>query len=221
MKTKIAIAMAVMLACSVVAVGTGCDKGILWEHEQALALEITSPSFETRDGYSMLVIYQRDTRHFVISVTGSHSFVVMGDQLYMDDNTVVVNGVATLGWGLYPEQSIALNTEWDEQLGEITLPTTMEELNLVDFTAETLPQSGHYAKLVDVHPGDILKAEVSRPFYGKWYDGIRCLVTLSVYQAYPNDIQIGDIVWVYYTNDPRPGHENEEIPIVIDKVMYP
>lgn len=205
-------------------VGVGCSPtSFSWLHGQAMALEITSPTFSTRDGYSMLVLYLRDGQYFAGDVRGTHDFVVVGDYLYVDDQERSICDVTKVGWGLYPEQRIDIPTEWDpETENEWPVPITMEELNLRDFEPEDLPQSGHFVRLDAIHPGDALKAEVSRPFYGKWYEGIRCLVTLSVYNSYlAGEVEIGDYLWVYYTNDPRPGHENKEIPIVIDKVMYP
>lgn len=88
--------------------------------------------------------------------------------------------------------------------------------------AEALPESGHYARLDAVFVDDALKAEVARYFEGQWYIDIRCLVTLSAIQAYQaGNLEVGDYVWVYYSSDPRPGHEGESVPIVVDKVMYP
>ena len=213
--------------------GVGCSPGssswsqgqgsFPWLHGQVTAMEITSPTFSTKDGYSMLVLFERSTGHFLQAIRGTHDFVVVGDYLYVDDQELAACDVTKAGWGLYPEQRIDIPTEWDEVMQEdVEIPITMEELNLRDFEPEDLPQSGHFVRLDAIHSGDALKAEVSRPFYGKWYGGIRCLVTLGVYQSYQaGDIEIGDYLWVYYTNDPRPGHENQEIPIVVDKVMYP
>ena len=191
-----------------------------WVHEQAMAMEITTECFSTRERFSMLVLYIRDGEYFVLAARGDHDFEVEDNKLYMDDE-VIVNDTLVVGWGLYPEQTIEIPLEWDEESQDyIEVAVTLTELNLREFEADDLPQSGHYAKLSAVYPDDVLKAEVSRPFYGKWYEGIRCLVTLSVYQAYlAGDIAIGDYVWVYYSNDPRPGHEHKDIPIVIDKVI--
>ena len=40
---------------------------------------------------------------------------------------------------------------------------------------------------------------------------------MTAYQQ--QKLAIGDYVWIYYTNDPREGHEEETVPIVIDKVV--
>lgn len=107
-------------------------------------------------------------------------------------------------------------------LTHVTIGTPLAQLALVPMTSERLPQSGHYARLDAVHPGDTLKAEVARYYDGQWYTNIRCLVTLTVMQAYQaQDLALGDFVWVYYSTDPRPGHHGESIPIVVDKVVYP
>ena len=170
----------------------------------------------------MLVLYLRDGNYFFSVITGTHDFRVEGDSLYVDDQDGRVCDVNKVGWGLHPEQRIEVPTEWDEEMQmDVEIPITMAELNLRDFTAEDLPRSAHFARLDAVHPSDILKAEASRYYNDQWFGGIRCLVTLSVMQSYQaGDIVIGDYVWVYYTNDPRPGHEHEEVPIVIDKVIY-
>lgn len=193
-------------------------------HSQAMAMEITSPTFSTRDGYSMLVLYLRDGNYYLMTVTGTHDFVVEGDHLYVDDTrSHAVCDVTKVGWGLYPEQPINIPIEYnpDSDTDE-PVPITMEELNLRDFEAEDLPQSGHFARLDTVIPGaEWLKIEVSRPFYGKWYGGIKCLVLDSLVRDYQNHlIELGDYLWIYYTNDPRVGHENEEIPVAVGVIAH-
>lgn len=107
-------------------------------------------------------------------------------------------------------------------LSGVSTGTAMVLLGLKPMEGGGLPESGHYARLDAVHGGDVLKAEVARYFDGEWYSGIRCLVTLSVLTAYQGgDLEVGDYVWVYYCTDPRPGHEGESVPIVVDKVVYP
>jgi len=165
-------------------------------------------TYATQDGYSMLVLY---------------NFTEDNNKLYMDDNVVVVNNLNKVGVKLYPEQEIEIPVEWDEDEQDfVEIPVTLTDLNLIDFSASNLPRSGHYARLDAVHPANALKAEVSRYYNGQWYTGIMCLVTLTAYQSYQaNVLQVGDYVWVYYSTDPRPGHEGGNVPIVVDKVMYP
>ena len=214
------LGMAVILLVACILGCTGSN--VIWEHQQVLAVEITSPVFQTREGFSMLVFYDRDTNYFIQAVKGTHTFEVIGDKIYIDGNPdPTINDTTQVGWELYPEQYFEIPTVWDEEVGAIPVDVTLEELGLRDFVASDLPQSGHYVRLDAVYPSATLKAEVSRYYYGAWYGGIRCLVTLSVYNAYAIDhnVSIGDYLWAYYTNDPREGHENEEIPIVVDKVM--
>lgn len=219
LRTGVMLGMAVILLVACILGCTGSS--VIWEHQQVLAVEIDSPVFQTREGFSMLVFYDRDTNYFIQAVKGTHTFEVIGGKIYMDDNPEpIINDTTQIGWELYPEQYFELPTIWDEQIGPIPVDITLEDLGLRGFVAGDLPQSGHYVRLDAVYPSAILKAEVSRYFYGAWYSGIRCLVTLSIYNNYvAGDIQIGDYLWAYYTNDPRLGYENEEIPIVVDKVL--
>ena len=198
----------------------------LWGERQIIGQQTaieSLESFSTTERYSMLVLYFRDGNYYFMGIKGTHEFWVDGDVLYVDDGWPVVNDINVVGWGLYPEQKIAIPMEWDEELQmDVEVPITLEELNLRDFGVRDLPQSGHFARLDAIYPGEILKAEVSRCFYGEWFIEIRCLVTLQAYQAYQaNDLEIGDYVWIYYSTDPRPGHEHETVPIVIDRIMYP
>lgn len=220
LRTGIMLGMAVILLVACILGCTGSS--VIWDHQQVLAVEITSPVFQTREGFSMLVFYWYDTDYYQSVIKGTHNFVHddISHKLYLDDNPEpIINDTTQIGWELYPEQYFEVPTVWDEQLGSIPVDITLEDLGLRDFVAGDLPQSGHYVRLDAVYPSATLKAEVSRYYYGAWYGGIRCLVTLSVYQSYGTDIQIGDYLWAYYTNDPREGHENEEIPIVVDKVI--
>lgn len=204
--------------------GVPCSTvGASWVEMQAIDQQIVTDSFSTTARYSMLVLYLRDGHYYFMDIKGTHDFWVEGDVLYVDDGWPVVNDINVVGWGLYPEQKIEIPMEWDEELQiDIEVPVTLEELNLRDFEARDLPQSGHFARLDVVYPSAILKAEVSRYFYGEWFTEIRCLVTLQAYQAYQdNDLVIGDYVWIYYSTDPRPEHEHETVPIVVDKIMYP
>lgn len=203
---------------------TGCSvPEWAWEHSQAMALEITSPTFSTRDGYSMLVLYLRDGNYYLMTITGTHDFVVEGDFMYVDEQELPACDVTKVGWGLYPEQPINIPMEYNPDTGlDEPVPITMEELNLRDFEAEDLPQSGHFARLDAVDPqASWLKIEVSRPFYGKWYGGIKCLVLDSLVRDYQSGyIELGDYLWIYYTNDPREGHENEEIPVAVGVIAH-
>ena len=180
-------------------------------------------TYATQDGYSMLVLYLLDGEWYLQAIRGSHNFTEDNNKLYMDDNVVVVNNLNKVGVKLYPEQEIEIPVEWDEDEQDfVEIPVTLTDLNLIDFSASNLPRSGHYARLDAVHPANALKAEVSRYYNGQWYTGIMCLVTLTAYQSYQaNVLQVGDYVWVYYSTDPRPGHEGGNVPIVVDKVMYP
>jgi len=193
MKKGILIGLAVLLTVGVLlghGIATSNTEVIWFTPDVAFAASSGNETYE-----AMIVFYTIPDEMYMFWCDLDAEIKDKGDTWDVKSDQVNAKGIskdkATYGYFMYKE----ITPIYDEE-GNV-IPQYMADLNLEPMGAEGLPESGHYARLDAVHPGDALKAEVARYFEGQWYLGIRCLVTLSVLQAYQaGDIVIGDYMWV-------------------------
>lgn len=175
-------------------------------------------SYSTQDSYSMLVLYLTDGEWYVQSIRGSHNYEEIGNKLYMDGNTVVINNLNKAGAKIYPDQNVEVPVEWDEETQTlIEIPVTLSDLNLVEFAPDNLPRSQHIGRLIDVDMTRAKPALVRRWYLGETYDSW-CLVSQGVVDMWIADtLNVNDWVIVSYIEE-IPDAQEYNVTIVTGKV---
>ena len=161
----------------------------------------------------MIVLYLKDTNQFLQAIPDFPVVKEEGNKLLFDNGQVIINGLTKAGYAYYPDQLITIPK--DDEGADI--PITLEELNLIPMSADTLPVSEHIGMLISVTPANAKPAIIRRRFWGENYD-INCLVTQSVAELYQaGKIQVGDYVLVSFIEE-MPNETERNIAIVTDKV---
>lgn len=157
------------------------------------------------DNGLMLVIYEKSSNNYIMSIRGPASFVEEYSSLYIIINQWWKKRITNLVVNDYlvcPYQEIALKLEYNAVIDDyMPVPQTMAELGLIELDAENLPHSQHIAKLVDVNPAAKKPATVARKYLGNiYYES--CLVSMPAKEAYQaGTLQIGDYVVIAYIDE--------------------
>lgn len=187
----------------------------------------------------MIVVYLKvagslEDQRYHLHVQGINSVIEKDNKLYASElYPPLVNDASAVGWFAVPEQPLIIPDAYLDEDGLQLDDPTVAELNLTYYTAETLPQTEHYAQVISIDLTKSLPVEVRRWFEPakQWYDGIWCLVEqVAVEQYQDGKIRLFDPTYswdapqnkdsfVTISYRPNPANPTKEIPSVTGKVV--